>query len=148
MVNRSSALYNTESMNRNKGSDRRLLVGLLILATTACVSASEGERMRGDIDNIDVRLLDIENSLDEQRERLAQLLDAAETEIAQVRIALDEAQAILQQANAGLGVQLDALSSELQSLRGDLERSDFRVTQLQEQLSLFIEDVDLRLGNR
>jgi hypothetical protein len=45
-----------------------------------------------------------------------------------------------------LGLQLDQLSTDVDTLRGEIEHTNFRLGQIQEQLSLFMEDIDLRLS--
>lgn len=122
------------------------LLGLLG-AGTACVSASEGRRMRQDIEALDARFTELSNSLAADRARLTELIETAELEIEQIQAALAEAQALLRRSNADLGGQVDSLEGELQDLRGQLEHADFRLNQLQEQMTLLIEDIDIRLSN-
>jgi chromosome segregation ATPase len=103
--------------------------------------------MRQDIDTLDARFEELSTSLANDRQRLTDLLLTAEEEITQLREALDQAQTILQRNSADLGVQLDTLESDLQELRGQIEHTEFRLSQLEQQLMLFMEDIDMRLGN-
>jgi len=101
--------------------------------------------MRQDIDAMDARLTEISASLSDDRQRLTDLLLTAESDIAELQAALDDAAALLHRNSADLGLQLDQLSTEVDDLRGQIEHTDFRLNQLQEQLNLFMEDIDLRL---
>jgi chromosome segregation ATPase len=130
---------------------RVLLWGLLVAVAvggSGCVSASEGKRMRQDLETLDARLTELSASLQNDRSRLTALLETAEAEIALLRGALQEAEQLLHRNSADLGLQLDTLASDVDGLRGQLEHADFRLSQLQEQLNLFMEEVDLRLSPR
>lgn len=135
-----------------KGTRKRgLALGVLagfVLLLSGCVSASEGRRMRQDIETLDARLTELSASLQEDRQRLTSLIETAEAEIALLRGALDEAEQLVHRNSADFGQQLDTLASDLDGLRGQLEHADFRLNQLQEQLNLFMEDVDSRLTSR
>lgn len=123
------------------------LLSVLVLAS-GCVSAAEGRRIRQDVETLDARLTELSVSLQDDRERLTALLETAEAEIVLLRAAIEEAEQLLHRNTADFGLQLDALGGDLDGLRGQLEHSDFRLNQLQEQFNLFMEDVDLRLSNR
>ena len=137
---------------RRPGEWRPRALGVAVLlgasvVLAGCVSSAEGRRMRQDIDTLDARFEELSNSLGNDRQRLTDLLLTAEEEITQLREALDQAQTILQRNSADLGVQLDTLESDLQELRGQVEHAEFRLSQLEQQLMLFMEDIDTRLGN-
>lgn len=123
-------------------------LGFLALLLSGCVSAAEGRRMQQEIEALDARMGVVSSSLQEDRERLNALLETAEADIELLRAALEEAEQLLHRNSADLGVQLEGLGSDLDGLRGQIEHADFRLNQLQEQLNLFMEDVDLRLSSR
>lgn len=126
----------------------RLVLGVAAwVALSACVSASEGRRMRQDIETLDARFAELNSGLENQRNQLDDLIDAAERDIAALNEALENAQGILRRSTADFGGQMTAMESELQQLRGLVEQTDFRMNQIQEQINLLIEDIDLRLGN-
>ena len=137
---------------KRHNTSRILPLVLLIMAGawtgTACVSASEGRRMRQDIEMLDARFAEISSSLAHDRARLTELIETAEIEIEQIQAALEEAEGLLRRTNTDLGGQVVGLGEEIQELRGQLEQSDFRLNQLQEQLNLLIEDIDIRFSSR
>jgi chromosome segregation ATPase len=135
-------------MRTNTRKLLRLGLALAVWAIlSGCVSASEGRRMRQDIEALDARFAELNSSLENQRGRLNELIEAAERDVASLQEALESAQGILRRSTADFGGQLGAMESELQQLRGLVEQTDFRINQLQEQINLLIEDIDLRLGN-
>ena len=112
-----------------------------------CVSASEGTRLRGDIDALDARFAELSASMATERARLSELIETAEAEIASLQSAIGEAEGLLRRTNADFGGQMEGVETDLQSLRGQVERAEFGLNQLQEQLNLLVEDIDMRLGN-
>ncbi len=126
---------------------RLVIAVLFFVISIGCVSASEGQRMRADIDTLDARFAELSNSLATERSRLSDLIAMAEGEITAIQAALEEAEGLLRRSSADFGGQLEAMEGDIQGLRGQLEHADFRLNQLQEQLNLLIEDIDLRLGN-
>lgn len=135
-------------LNTSKALPLVFLILIGVWASTACVSASEGRRMRQEIETLDARFVELSSSLAADRARLTELIQTAEFEIEQVQVALEEAQGLLRRTNTDLGGQVVALGEEIQELRGQLEHSDFRLTQLQEQLNLLVEDIDIRFSTR
>ena len=133
-------------LNSSKALPMVFLILVAAWASTACVSASEGRRMRQDIETLDARFVELSSSLASDRARLTELIQTAEIEIEQVQVALEEAQGLLRRTNTDLGGQVEGLGQEIQELRGQLEHSDFRLNQLQEQLNLLIEDIDIRFS--
>ncbi|MBN1944103.1 MAG: hypothetical protein JW797_00450 [Bradymonadales bacterium] len=123
-----------------------LIIGLSI--AVGCVSSSEGRRMRQELDALNARFAELNQSVSADRRQIGDLIQTAETEIGNLRSALDEAQAMLRRTNTEMGGRMEGYLNELQTLRGQLEQVEFRLNQLSEQLTLFMEDVDIRLGRR
>lgn len=101
--------------------------------------------MRQDIDTLNARFEEVSASLNEDAETLSELITTAETEIAELGTALEDARLLLQRNSADLGLELTEFGEEIDVLRGDIEQADFRLDQIQQQLNLFMEYVDTRL---
>ena len=119
-----------------------VVCGLFLIC---CVSSAEGRRMRQDIDTLNARFEEVSASLNEDAETLSELITTAETEIAELGTALEDARLLLQRNSADLGLELTEFGEEIDVLRGDIEQADFRLDQIQQQLNLFMEYVDTRL---
>ena len=119
----------------------RLVAVLVASVFLSCVSASEGRRMREDLEMLDARIFEMTSSLSTERHRLNELIIQAETEVSSLENALAEAREVLQRSNANLGGSVDALEGDIQGLRDQLERVHFTVEQLQEQFNLLMEEV-------
>lgn len=101
--------------------------------------------MQDNIASLEARLAEVSSSLNIDRTRLNGLIQTAETEIEELRAAVQQAEGLLMRTNVDTGSQMEMIDAEIQELRGQLERTEFRLTRLQEQLDLLIQDIDLRL---
>jgi len=136
-------------MNREYSRRLKLILGIAVLVVAAgCVSSSEGRRMQQSIEALDARFTELNQSTMTDRQTLQDLIPTAQAAIQRLRTSLEEAQSILRRSNTDVGSRLDQYTSEVQGLRGQIEQLDFRLNQLQEQLTLFMEDIDIRLRRR
>ncbi len=103
-------------MSTSAGSSRRApLLAVAVLASglftsPACVTTSEGEKMQADINNLRVRLDEIDKRDKEYKEQVVRL-----------RKVLDEATALLTRNSADVGAKAAKSEQDIQAIQGRIE---------------------------
>jgi TolA-binding protein len=96
------------------GSSRRFVLGAVALfglsAAPGCVTTSEGDKMRSDIDSLRVRLDEIDKRDREYKEQVVRL-----------RKVLDEATALLTRNSADVGAKAAKSEQDIQAIQGRIE---------------------------
>jgi len=96
------------------GSSRRLVLGAValfgLLAPPGCVTTSEGDKMRSDINALRVRLDEIDKRDREYKEQVVRL-----------RKVLDEATALLTRNSADVGAKAAKSEQDIQAIQGRIE---------------------------
>ena len=111
-----------------------------------CYLARDGRALEAQMRTLEARQSELSSTFQGERERIESLLGAAESEIATLNAALEEAQSMLNRNNAGLGVQVDGIADQVAELRGLLETSQFNTQQLQQELELLRMDIEIQLN--
>ena len=101
-------------MSISAGSSRRLVLGAVALfglcAPSGCVTTSEGDKMRADINALRVRLDEIDKRDREYKEQVIRL-----------RKVLDEATALLTRNSADVGAKAAKAEQDIQAIQGRIE---------------------------
>lgn len=124
------------------------LLLLLAAASPACVTSSEGEKMRADIEALKAEQRTMGESFKKREAEMASAITQARKELTALQDLIKRAEETLRRANAETGVDIQQTRKELDRLRGKSEELEFRLARTEQDLSLFKEDVDLRLLNR
>ena len=123
--------------------------GAMVVAATlaaGCVTASEGDRMRQDIDALKAQQQTTLASFQEKEAQMAETLAEARGELAELRRMVAETTERLQKSGANVGADLEEMRREVELLRGKLEESEFKNAKLEQDLKLYKEDVELRFA--
>ena len=101
-------------MSISAGSSRRLVLGAValfgLLAPPGCVTTSEGDKMRSDVNALRVRLDEIDKRDREYKEQVVRL-----------RKVLDEATALLTRNSADVGAKAAKSEQDIQAIQGRIE---------------------------
>ena len=131
-------------------SRRRLVAvatgGVLLFAALAsgCVTtASQGRRMREDIDSLQVQVTELRK---EQREQLAEGIKRIDDKLAEVNKSMEALGLTARRNDANFGVTVDQLITQLQSVRGDIETLRHQFDQFKDQSQAFQEQTEQRLA--
>ncbi len=127
---------------------KRYIIGMccaVMMWASACVTTSDGEQMRTDIEALKAEQETMQKTISERETVMAEMIAAARKENALLRESIARAQETLQKNNAAQGIDLQQMREELDKLRGQAEESDFRLAKMEQDMQLFKEDVELRL---
>lgn len=113
----------------------RSLIALASLGAGACFVPSEvGERMQRDIARLQEDMQEAQAGLDQQRALLAEKIKEAEAQIKEVDTALQDLNRAARMTDADFGIQIERLIRETQDLRGMIELTEYRLSQLETKL--------------
>lgn len=126
-------------------SQRLWALGLCLYLSAGCVSASDGEQMRQEIDALKAEQSIIKESFQKREGEMAAAVVSARAEIQELQKLIREAEELLRSNVATAGVDLQRTREEVERLRGRSEEMEFKVAKLEQDLLLFKQDVELRL---
>ena len=107
-----------------------LLCGLA-LTTTACVTSSEGDRLRRDVQELQARLATVQLRAEKERQQLQKVME--------------QATGLLTRNNADVGAQVDRLGNKVAKLTGTVEETAKVADELNKKFSEFQAKVDVKL---
>ncbi len=122
-----------------------MLVGCLSLSATACVTTTDGDQMKTDIEALKAQQDAMQETIKKRESVMAEMIAQARKENTLLRESIAEAQETLRKNNAAQGIDLQQMRDELNRLRGQAEELDFRLAKMEQDMTLFKEDVELRL---
>lgn len=125
---------------------RLALAAALLGSTTGCYLNSAGQQLEGRVDTLEARQNEFMATFDAERAELADLLARTEARIAELDVALNEAQAFLQRNNADLGVRVDTIGDDVNELRGRMEEVLFEAQRMRDDLELFRQEIEIRIN--
>lgn len=127
---------------------RTLTIAVTCVFLTGCVTtASQGKKMREDIDALKQEQKQLTEKLESQKEKLTEMISSANKDVKELRKVTTEAKKLLQRNSADFGQKLEQTRGEVQELRGRLQEAEFKLRRLGEELKMFKEDVDIRLAS-
>jgi TolA-binding protein len=116
---------------------RRLFCAAAAVALSGCwVPAERGRQMERRIDRLEQEDELNKQQLEQQRELVRDRVAKVDTKIAEVQKKLDELNTAAHRSGADVVAQQDQLQADVASLRGQLEESQHRLQQLEQQLAL------------
>lgn len=121
------------------------LATIFCFGSTACVSTNDGEQMKTDIEALKAQQDTMQQTISERETVMAEMIAQARKENQLLRASIAEAQETLQKNNAAQGIDLQKMRDELNQLRGTAEEIDFRLAKMEQDITIFKEDVELRL---
>lgn len=113
---------------------RRIAVAAALVAGgAACwVPAETGSLMQQQIQALQKDQQSLTKNYDMQHARLLEQMQKADEQLQAIDEKIQELNRAARMTDADFGVQLEEIRKELQSVRGEYERTNFRVTQLEE----------------
>lgn len=133
-------------MKNRSGASRYILLILLLimLVCSGCVPVWTGDEMREDIAAIQAEQKVARESFSAEKERMTEMIASARKDVSELKGILSEARELLQRNNADLGVEVQGNREKLSEMSGTVEKLEFKIKRLEQDLELFKEDVDLR----
>lgn len=127
---------------------KNLFVMLLFtLTASACVTTSDGDKMRADISALQAEQSAMNKMLTQREANLAETIAKARTEIAQLEKLITRAEGTLKNNDLAAATDLQQARQEVQKLRGEAEGLAFKLEKMELDLKNFKEDVDIRLAS-
>ena len=127
---------------------KTLVVMLLLLFTaSACVTTSDGDKMRADISALQAEQAAMNKALTQREAKLAETIAQARTEIAQLEKLITRAEGTLKNNDLAAAGDLEQAREEVRTLRGESEGLAFKLEKMELDLKSFKEDVDIRLSS-
>jgi TolA-binding protein len=120
-------------------------LGMCVVLGAGCVSSSQGDQMREEIDALRAEQTVIKESFQKRETEMAEAVLRARAEIQELQKLIREAEELLRSNVATAGVDLQNTRQEVEQLRGRGEEMEFKVAKLEQDLLLFKQDVELRL---
>ncbi len=117
------------------------------LMSTACVSTSEGNQIRADIEGLKAEQSALNQGLKQREAEMAEMVSTARQDIQALQSLIKEAEEALRRNDAESGLDIQKTREELARLRDAVEQLDQRTGVVEEQFVTFKEDVDFRLEN-
>lgn len=129
---------------------RSLLAPVIVLCalTSACVSASDGDLMRADLEALKAEQSSMNKRLTQREAEMAEMIAQARKDVSQLQSLVKQAEEALQKSSIEALTDVRRTREETELLRGKLEEMEFKLSKLESDLKLFKEDVDIRLSSR
>ncbi len=130
----------------NTTAIRYVVLALVSLMFSGCVTASTGDKMQQDIEALQAQQKSMQENYDAEKTRLTKMIASAREDVTELKKVLKQARALLQRNNADLGVEIQKNREELDRLRGNVEELEFKLKKVNEDLQIFKEDTDRRFA--
>jgi TolA-binding protein len=112
-------------------SNRPLFATLLLFALTGCMSKSDGEALRKDIEALKSQISSLQLQSEKERKKLQEVMEKATR--------------LLTRNSADIGAQVDRLQTKVAKISGTAEEAARKVSELGKKYSDFQAKVDVRL---
>lgn len=116
--------------------------------TTGCVSSSDGNVMRADIEALKAEQSSMSKRLTLREAEMAEMIAQARKDVSALQGLLKQAEEALQKSSIEALNDVRKTREEVETLRGSLEEMEFKLSKLESDLKLFKEDVDIRISSR
>jgi TolA-binding protein len=113
--------------------------------SAGCVSSSQGDQMRQEIDMLKAEQSIIKESFQKREAEMAEAVVNARSEIKELQALIRQAEELLRSNVATAGADLQHTREEVERLRGRSEEMEFKLAKLEQDLALFKQDIELRL---
>ncbi len=131
---------------------RRSSVAAAALAAAAAllpgcwVPMEKGRQLEARVQRLEVQGVEQQRAADEQRETLRERVAKADQKIGEVQTKIDELNSVSRKSGANLAVELGKLQEEFARVKGDLEASQHRLDQLEQNLKTLSASTDGRFA--
>jgi tol-pal system protein YbgF len=123
------------------------VVAALCVPSVACVTSSEGDQIRADIEALKAEQSALNAGLKQREAEMAEMVATARQDIKALQALIKEAEEALRRNDAESGLDIQKTREELARLRDSVEQLEQRTGRVEEQFVTFREDVDFRLAN-
>jgi TolA-binding protein len=111
-------------------------LALLALTAAGCFYPAErGKMLEERLDRLEADNRELESALQAQKERLEAQIPKLDAQVALVKQTLDALDKSARRTGADIGIQVEQLQADLATLRGKLEESVFKLTEVQTALA-------------
>ncbi len=123
------------------------VVAALCVPSVACVTSSEGNQIKADIEALKAEQSALNAGLKQREAEMAEMVATAREDIKALQSLIAKAEEALRRNDAESGLDIQKTREELARLRDSVEQLEQRTGRVEEQFVTFKEDVDFRLAN-
>jgi len=129
------------------GSVHRRAVLVAVAALAGCwVPIERGRQMEARIERLEVKSVEQQSRLDEQREIVRDRVAGVDEKIREVQAKIDELNKAARRSGADLGVSLSRLEEEFSRVKGELEVEQHRLAELEKGVKTLSSDTEARFA--
>lgn len=121
------------------------LATLSLGCSTGCYLHSAGRELEQRMTLMEARQSELALTFEEERSRLDEIMQTAESQIAEVQAALEDARAFLQRNHADLGARVEEVVQLIADLEGRLEEAQFNNSQVRTEIDLLRQEIQIQL---
>lgn len=132
---------------RPSGATTTLLRGLVGPAVVSALALGAGGclTLKSQHDELAAQVSKLDQSTGDRGKQMDEKLAEADQKLAELQAKLDQAESLLRGSQAGIGVRMDTVETEVQELRGKAENAELVTSETTHAMAELRSDVDTRL---